>query len=134
VLELNPVLLRYVLNFKGIPYKTIWLEITDIEPAMRRIGAPPTGTKPDGSPLYTVPVIVDHSRRSPSGGPIVVSESFLIAEYLDEAYPSPGPLFPEGTKALQTLFCDHFRIVAVRPAAPMLLLGVNGYLNEASRP
>ncbi|KAF8587651.1 hypothetical protein K439DRAFT_1630524 [Ramaria rubella] len=125
---------RYVLNFKGVPYKTTWLEYPEIEPTMRDIGAAPTGVKPDGSPFYTLPVIVDPSRRTPSGGPTIVSESFLIAEYLDEAYPTPGPLFPAGTKALQKLFYDHFFPTALMPVLPILLPEMLGHVNERSRP
>ncbi|KAF8578933.1 hypothetical protein K439DRAFT_1620918 [Ramaria rubella] len=125
---------RYVLNFKGVPYKTTWLEYPEIEPTMRDLGAPPTGTKPDGSPFYTLPVIVDPSRRTSSGGPTIVSESFLIAEYLDEAYPIPGPLFPAGTKALQKLFYDRFFPTAIMPTLPIRLPEMLDYVNEGSLP
>jgi glutathione S-transferase len=126
--------LRYVLNHKGIPYKTTWLEYPEIEPTMRSIGALPTSTKTDGSPYYSLPTIVDPSRRTSSGGPTVVSESFLIAEYLDEAYPTPDPLFPEGTKALQKQFYDHFFTTAMRPIMPILLTEMFGHLNDGSQP
>ncbi|KAF8489744.1 hypothetical protein JB92DRAFT_3012325 [Gautieria morchelliformis] len=134
--SLNMWKARYALNYKGVPYKTVWLEYPEIEPTMRSIGAAPTRKKPDGSPLYTLPVIVDPSRTAPSGGPTVVSESFHIAEYLDETYPTPstGALFPPGTKALQQLFYDHFFKNVLMVTIPMALPEMFKHLNEGSRP
>jgi len=125
---------RYALNFKGIPHKTIWIEYPDIEPTMRSIGASPTSTKANGKPHYTLPVIVDPSRPSPSGGPTVVSESFLIAEYLDEAYPDTRPLFPAGTKALQKLFTDSFTTTMFTPLRPILFRLMIEHIYEGSLP
>jgi hypothetical protein len=122
--------LRYVPNYKGIPYKTTWLEYPEIEPTMRSIGALPTSTKADGRTHYTLPVFVDPSGQTPPGGSTVVSESLFIEEYLDEAY----PLFPEGTKALQKLFYNHSLLTAMRPAAPILLLATFGHLDEGTQP
>ncbi|KAG1739981.1 hypothetical protein EDB19DRAFT_1895386 [Suillus lakei] len=85
---------RYALNIKGVAYKTEWVEYPDIEALAKKIGAPPTGAKADGSPSYTLPIIND-----PNTGK-VVSDSFLIAEYLDTTYPSGTTLFPPGTKPL----------------------------------
>ncbi|KAF8507815.1 hypothetical protein JB92DRAFT_2957157 [Gautieria morchelliformis] len=134
--SLNMWKARYALNYKGVPYKTVWLEYPEIEPTIRSIGAAPTRKKPDGSPLYTLPVIVDPSRTAPSGGPTVVSESFHIAEYLDETYPTPstGALFPPGTKALQQLFYDHFFKNVLMVTIPMALPEMFKHLNEGSRP
>ncbi|KAG2136182.1 hypothetical protein BD769DRAFT_1626939 [Suillus cothurnatus] len=72
---------RYALNIKGVAYKTEWVEYPDIEALAKKIGAPPTSTNADGSPLYTLPMIND-----PNTGK-VVADSFLIAEYLDATYP-----------------------------------------------
>jgi glutathione S-transferase len=69
----------------------------------KNIGAHPTETKPDGSPHYTLPVIKDASTGA------VISESTLIAEYLDTTYPDTPKLFPPGTAPLQYAFMDAFR-------------------------
>ncbi|THV04418.1 hypothetical protein K435DRAFT_961889 [Dendrothele bispora CBS 962.96] len=89
---------RYSLNYKGLPYKTTWLEYPDVEPILKAAGIAPTSTKPDGSPLYTLPAIVD-----PNTG-AAIAESFVIAEYLDKTYPDKPTLIPAGTKALQKSF------------------------------
>ncbi|THU86505.1 hypothetical protein K435DRAFT_805055 [Dendrothele bispora CBS 962.96] len=60
----------------------------------------PTTRKPDGSPMYTLPVIVD-----PNTG-TSVSDSLLIADYLDKTYPDKPILIPAGTRALHEAFLD----------------------------
>ncbi|KAJ7644284.1 glutathione S-transferase [Roridomyces roridus] len=89
--------IRYALNFKGLPFKTVWTEYPDIEGLAITIGAKPTDVR-GGSPYYSLPVIQD-----PNTG-AVISDSALIAEYLDEAYPETPKLIPAGTRALQTSF------------------------------
>ncbi|KAF8074142.1 glutathione S-transferase [Lyophyllum atratum] len=92
---------RLCLNYKGIPYQTVWLEYLDIEPLCKKIGASPTEVR-EGVPLYTLPVIHD-----PSTG-AVVADSAVIAQYLDASYPDTPTLFPPGTYALQHAFIDAF--------------------------
>lgn len=92
---------RYSLNMKKLSYQTIFLELPDIEPLAKQIGAAPTGTRRDGvTPLYTVPIIHDHATGA------VVSESAAIAAYLDKTYPSGPTLVPAGTMPLQLAFRD----------------------------
>ncbi|KAJ7263876.1 hypothetical protein C8J57DRAFT_1070260 [Mycena rebaudengoi] len=109
---------RYSLNYKSIPYKTVWLEYEEIEPVSKRLGAAPTSNKPDGGPHYTLPMIHD-----PTTG-AVVSESIKIAEYLDKAYPDTPRMLPAGTAAFQRVFEEYVGSLLVgtlgwyaRPAA-----------------
>ncbi|EEB91464.1 hypothetical protein MPER_10169 [Moniliophthora perniciosa FA553] len=96
---------RYALNYKKIPYETVWVEYPDIEKTCRDLGALPTSTKKDGSPQYTLPVIHDLSKNQ------IVSDSTKIAVYLDAAYPDPSAtLIPSGTHALQLGFLYGFSI------------------------
>ncbi|KAF9468314.1 hypothetical protein BDZ94DRAFT_779175 [Collybia nuda] len=97
----------------------------------RSIGAPPTGKKPDGSPLYTVPTIYD-----PSTG-AAVSESTEIAIYLDAAYPDTPKLFPAGAHALQRDILDpHFRpsISSTLPVLQFTLPAIYTVLSPVSKP
>ncbi|KAF8074133.1 hypothetical protein FPV67DRAFT_1560334 [Lyophyllum atratum] len=96
---------RYSLNYKRIPYETEWIEYPDIEATCKRIGAPPTEKKEDGTPLYTFPVIHD-----PSTG-ASVADSVLIAEYLDATYPNTPRLFPAGSKTVQHAFLAAYRLM-----------------------
>ena len=89
------------MNYKNIPYRTEWIEYPDIEPLSQKLGIKPTGKKPDGTPFYTLPAIHD-----PSTGTFL-AESFHIAEYLEETYPTPS-IFPHGTKSLQHAFQSSF--------------------------
>jgi len=93
---------RYCLNYKGIPYRTEWIEFPDIKPHCEKLGIKPTGKAVDGSDLYTLPAIHD-----PSTG-AYVSESLVIAEYLDKTYPSTKPILPHNTLGLQTAFVSAF--------------------------
>ncbi|KAJ6601183.1 hypothetical protein DFH09DRAFT_1127066 [Mycena vulgaris] len=93
----NTAKARYALNFKGLPYQTVWLEYLDIEPLCKKIGAKPTN---DGTVPYTLPVIHDPSTGS------VVSDSIEIARYLDATYPDLPRLIPAGTTALHYAFTD----------------------------
>ena len=93
---------RYILNLKGIPYKTEWVECPDIEPLCKKLGIPPTSKNADGSDLYTIPAIHDLSTG------VYISDSVLIAEYLDKTYPYTPQVFPHHTHALQAAFTAAF--------------------------
>lgn len=117
---------RYSLSIKNLKFQVVWVELPDVEALAIRIGAPPTGVKPDGkSPFYTIPIIQD-----PSTG-AVVSESAAIAEYLDKSYPTSGPmLIPAGTKVLQLAFREAVAESFV-PTRPFFWGGE--ILNDATR-
>ncbi|KAI0335813.1 hypothetical protein GY45DRAFT_1316546 [Cubamyces sp. BRFM 1775] len=93
---------RYCLNFKGLPYKTIWVEYPDIEAVMRKVGILPVETKEDGSPYYTLPAIYDPKTKTG------LAESAAIARYLDKTYPDTPRLIPEETDALHAAFNKAF--------------------------
>jgi len=117
---------RLALNFKGVPYKTVWVEYPDIEALSKEIGAAPTGVKKDGSPSYTLPAIYDPKTKK------VISDSQDIAEYLDATYPSEPLLFPPGTVALQIAFQEAFTATAL-PSFFAPMLQESGFvLNEKS--
>lgn len=113
------------MNIKDVPYKTVWVEYPDIEALAKKIGAPSTGTKGDGSPSYTLPIIND-----PNTGK-VISDSFLIAEYLDATYPGGNTLFPPGTKALIEAFEGGF-VGKIGPIFPLQLALSCSILNPSS--
>ncbi|EDR03530.1 uncharacterized protein LACBIDRAFT_295178 [Laccaria bicolor S238N-H82] len=93
---------RFCLNYKGIPYRTEWVEYPDIEPLCIERGIPPTSYWADGKPHYTLPAIHD-----PSTG-TYIADSLLIAEYLDKTYPDTPRIFPRGLEALQLGFVKSF--------------------------
>lgn len=91
---------RFSLNYKGLPYRTEWVEYADIESVSLKHNATPTGKRPDGSDRYTLPMIYDPNTKR------TVSESAAIATYLDDTYPDTPALFPAGTRALQLALID----------------------------
>lgn len=114
---------RFVLNYKKLPYKTVYLEFPDIEPEFKKLGIPPTGAP--GHPPYTCPSIIDHSNNTP------MTDSYAIAEYLDRTYPDTPKVFPPGTEALQAAFYAQIMPV-IFPIIRFLLPNVPSTLNPAS--
>ena len=108
---------RIVLNYKRIPYKTVWLSYPDIEGTLIKLGCAPTGTKPNDPtrPHYTLPAIVDAS----SSPPVAIADSLAIAEYLEAKYPD-RPVFPKTGKALEYAFEEYIKSVLM-PRIPTIL-------------
>lgn len=111
-------MIRFILNYKRLPYKTVWLEFPDVEATLRSINAPPSTVRPDGRPVYTLPVIVDPTRNP--NAPEVLSNTNHIAEYLESTYPA-RPVFPEGSRAMQTLFVHYIQEVFAKPLLPIMI-------------
>ncbi|KAI0031378.1 hypothetical protein K488DRAFT_86867 [Vararia minispora EC-137] len=83
--------IRFILNYKRIPYKTVWIELCDIEKVCKEVGAPPL----EGVwPRYGIPFLYDPVTKSWH------SNSLDIAVHLDAAYPQMPAFFPLGTEAL----------------------------------
>lgn len=121
------LLSSYSLNFKGLPYKTEWVEYPDIEAFCLKLDVPPTSRKADGRPHYTLPMIYDPLTKT------TVVDSAEIAKYLDKAYPSTPKLFPEGTEALQAVFLDHAWSVIGAPLFMNIILRTCLALNPRSQ-
>lgn len=124
---------RSALNFKQIPYETIWVEYPDIESVCKKIGAPPT-TKVlalDGSGLmvdhYTLPVIHDAKTGK------VIADSFAIAEYLDETYPDTPRLIPHGMGAAIAMFNYYVNTEILPHLGSLVLPTTQKRLNERSQ-
>ncbi|KAJ3569567.1 hypothetical protein NP233_g4973 [Leucocoprinus birnbaumii] len=118
----NPWKLRYVLNMKKLPYKTLYFDYPDLEAAEVAAGIPHYTIRPNGKPLYTSPAIVDDSTGAK------LPDSYKIAEYLDKAYPDTPKAFPAGSEALQAAFFDNFNELT-SPLWPIIMPKVPGILN-----
>ncbi|KAL8747481.1 MAG: hypothetical protein Q9190_000648 [Brigantiaea leucoxantha] len=91
------LLARLLLNFKGIDYKTVWLEYPDIAPTFQSYSISPNE---EGTP-YTIPTV-----RLPNGE--YVMDSIKIAAKLEQAHPSPSlhldsPLVPKASELIGRL-------------------------------
>ncbi|KAK5048009.1 hypothetical protein LTR84_006199 [Exophiala bonariae] len=122
--SLNPWKTRLYLNYKGIPYKTQWIEYPDLKPtlekALHKSGVPPNET---GLYSYTSPTI-----RLPSGEYFM--ESRKIAFALEPLYKEPplhldSPVLPRVETLLPKI------VERVRPAFAPLVPKV--FLNPVSR-
>ncbi|KAL7955642.1 hypothetical protein V8C34DRAFT_326962 [Trichoderma compactum] len=81
--------IRLLLNYKRIPYKTVFLEMPDIEPTLKGLGVPPHDPA-SGNFNYTVPTI----HHLPTNKYIMDSKP--ISEFLESTYPDPSvPLTSE---------------------------------------
>ncbi|KAJ8079242.1 hypothetical protein AAF712_006314 [Marasmius tenuissimus] len=105
--------IRFALNYKGIPYTSIEVNLSELESTAKSIGAAPTMNYIDGSAKYTVPMIQDSTTGR------VVSDSFKIAEYLDETYPDTPRVIPAGTRMLQSTFCSSV-FLNLQPLMPII--------------
>ncbi|KAF8577827.1 hypothetical protein K439DRAFT_1639384 [Ramaria rubella] len=119
---------RAVLNYKRLPYKTIWLSYPDIESTLKKLGAPARAVDPQGKPHYMLPAILDTSGVSP----ILVTDSLNIAEYLEEKYPE-RPIFPKDGKALEYAFEETFNRIVGPPMWKMMLPLAWNILDERSQ-
>ncbi|PCG88631.1 Hypothetical protein PENO1_078860 [Penicillium occitanis (nom. inval.)] len=82
--------IRLMLNYKRIPYKTIFLEFPDIEPTLKELGLNPGKTATGSQSKYTVPAI----HHIPTN--TYIMDSAAIAQFLESTYPEPAvPLTSE---------------------------------------
>ncbi|KAG6181072.1 hypothetical protein E4U36_004314 [Claviceps purpurea] len=109
----NPWKARFALNFKAVPYRTVWVSVPDI-PTLRSetLRMPPTRFYADGSPYATLPILhdpnaspspstqnadsdSDSGNHHPPRG-VLIGDSFDIATHLEAQYPlsGTGHLFP----------------------------------------
>lgn len=92
----------------------------------KAIGAAPTGTKDDGSPYYTLPVIHDRVTNT------TVPNSLDIALYLDKTFPETSILIPTGTIAFHAAFDIAFMTTACGPLSCLMQPVTCDLLNSAS--
>ncbi|PIL22626.1 hypothetical protein GSI_15317 [Ganoderma sinense ZZ0214-1] len=117
---------RYSLNYKGLPYTTVWVEYPDIAPLSKKIGAAPTDKAPDGTPQYTLPAIYDPNTKT------TVSDSAVIARYLDKTYPDKPTLIPPEADALHAAFNEAFRAALMPDLLQIMLPATHAQLRAKS--
>ncbi|RPD62486.1 hypothetical protein L226DRAFT_532515 [Lentinus tigrinus ALCF2SS1-7] len=98
---------RYTLNFKGLPYKTVWVEYPDIEALCKKIGASAVEKRADGSPL---------------------------ARYLDKTYPDTPQVIPEEADTLIAAFGDAIYAASSFAFVPIIIPAAFSILRPASQP
>lgn len=101
------------LNYKGLVYRTEWVEAPDIEALLRSLGVEPNS--PTAYAPYTLPAIYDPRTRT------TVMDSAKIATYLDKTYPDTPDLLPPTTRVLQHAFIDALNSTVQQPFAMLAL-------------
>ncbi|KAF7291696.1 GST N-terminal domain-containing protein [Mycena chlorophos] len=119
--------IRYALNYKQLPYTTVWIEYPDIAALYTEtLKIPPCSTRRDGSPYYCLPVIHDPNTDT------TISDSPIIAAYLDKTYPDPErALFPPNTHTLQKAFRSAYDEIT-GPMAPFVIPRIADILRAPS--
>lgn len=127
------------LNYKGLPYKTTFLNFVDIKPTLQANNIPPS----EGE-SYTLPAIID-----PATGQ-AISDSAKIAVYLDtqvtsmipysslipthciflSQYPDTPAVFPASTRAAQVAFMKSAGMGIGKAAFPLVLMDIFNNLDE----
>ncbi|KAF8600094.1 hypothetical protein BDV93DRAFT_589894 [Ceratobasidium sp. AG-I] len=127
----NPYKTRLTLNYKRLPYRVEYIEFGEVEQTMKAMGIPPTSKT---FPYYTLPMIADPS-SDPNKGPTYVSESFVIAMYLDDKYPSPKypAVLPVNTRPLQKIFVEHYWPTIAATLVPLFFYKVPAILNANAK-
>ncbi|KAG1732458.1 uncharacterized protein EDB91DRAFT_675491 [Suillus paluster] len=114
---------RFALSYKDLPFVTVWVEYSDIHSTMKAIGAKPN-KRPDGSDVYTVPVLSDPNTGS------LISDSLEIASYLEKTYPEK-PIFPNNSEPLIRAF-DSAYMGLIFPAMKFIAIRCAEVLSPAS--
>ncbi|KAK5120687.1 hypothetical protein LTR85_006045 [Meristemomyces frigidus] len=100
---------RLALNYKGLPYKTEWIEYPDIAPKFKSFGIPPNAPGTSNYE-YSVPAI------RISGGSYIM-ESRAIAKALEELQPEPSLHLDNG-------YTDSVQAVAGKVQGALMPAGV----------
>ncbi|KAH8646267.1 hypothetical protein BX600DRAFT_555957 [Xylariales sp. PMI_506] len=75
--------IRLVLNYKQIPYRTVFVDFPDLEPTLKELGVIPSEAAMRRKYKYTVPVI----QHVPTN--TYMMDSAPIAQFLESQYPDP---------------------------------------------
>ncbi|KAI0258202.1 hypothetical protein BC834DRAFT_975383 [Gloeopeniophorella convolvens] len=96
---------RFVLNYKGVPYKTEWVECLNIAALAKRLDAPHTSVDSNGAAEYTAPML-----RDVRTGKTISGESAIAS------------------------FEDAFGANVTGPLGEIMLQRIYDQLNDASKP
>ncbi|KAG1766149.1 hypothetical protein EDD22DRAFT_1011817 [Suillus occidentalis] len=101
VVQGQPWSAKTMITRHGLPFQTVWLECPEIKPFYEQHSLAPTTlrvTKETATPIHTLPVIMDPNTNR------LITDSFVIAQYLDEQYPDTPKVMPNNITALVYVF------------------------------
>ncbi|KAG8843640.1 hypothetical protein FRB91_003224 [Serendipita sp. 411] len=110
---------RYVLNYKRLPYETVWVPYTEIASLWAELGLEPIT---DGSiPFTTFLPVISVPPKDGKGPRTAIAESFNIALYLDRAFPETPRVIPPHTAALHSAFIQALSTTFSAPLRPIMI-------------
>ncbi|EPQ53556.1 hypothetical protein GLOTRDRAFT_63138 [Gloeophyllum trabeum ATCC 11539] len=111
-------IVRMILNYKGVPYETIYISFPDIRPTIQKLDP--------NHEQYTIPFLVDHYKR------VTVVDSVEIAGYLEAQCPMTPSVLPGGIQPLCSFwYKDFLHPKVLVPMLKLLLAPVcNGVLDH----
>ena len=115
---------RYVLNYKNLPYETVYVSYPDIEQLWKTLGLSPLAEQPSTTlPIISVP-------STDGGPPSVIADSFNIAIFLDHEFPNTPAVIPENTGALQASWVNTLSMIVAPAFRPLILSNAARQLDE----
>jgi hypothetical protein len=113
---------RIILNYKGIPHKTEWVEFLDIAMVAQHIGAPHTFLRHSRQLPYTVPILHDPATDRSLAG------SLQVALNPERLHPHCPKLFPPSTEDSIIDFDNKFLHTVAVTVALLLLSQISAQL------
>jgi glutathione S-transferase len=107
----------------------VWIPCPELEPTAKAAGARPTEKWLDGSPRYTIPFLTIESPDQPK---VVLTESWTIAEYLEEKIPEPR-LFPQETLVVDAMALQYIEDIWRKEIIPIYLKQVFDAYDQAGK-
>lgn len=124
LMEVSDSCLRFLLNYKHLPYETTWVRYENIERLSKELGVLPTR---ETTPKYTLPLISVHE---PGAEPLAVVDSMRIAEYIERTYPDRA----FATSALLAEQQEHVDAIRKNVAGQFCALIVPGAVKNFDEP
>ncbi|EWC46724.1 hypothetical protein DRE_03969 [Drechslerella stenobrocha 248] len=114
---------RGIMNYKGVPYETEWVEYPDIKVRLAAMGIPPK----DGDIPYTLPMLKVTMTPADGSDPDIkyFTDSADIAKYIHENHPDPDIDFDdkvneEVLEVVQKFLSDPFGSLVLCEAPKVL--------------
>ena len=124
---------RFALNYKGVPYETVFVSYPDIRELVISFGAEPGYRNTPHGDLYTLPAIYDPAHK------LFIVDSWKIALHLDKHYPARDgsgaideakQILPQGSRMLQRSFFMWHDNVVLDPVADIACMDCPESLDE----
>ncbi|KAI0258248.1 hypothetical protein BC834DRAFT_836046, partial [Gloeopeniophorella convolvens] len=112
----------FLYSYKGVPHKSEWIEGNDTGAGAQHVRAPPTRHQRGGTPVYTVPILVDPRTET------ALTDSLPLTLALERVHPDMPTLFPPGSEDTIAMFDPTVMHSVVMELTPMVILRMHAQL------